>query len=773
MLSPYFYVGIIFSFFWGLYFLRKKNSLPVFSKPIILIFYILTRVVPVVMLSEIPKGVWRNFICEWIFILLIICYVRKRKSAVISSSVYSFYLFQPGIILGILSGSWLFLPVMLVVIMALCALDVFIKKRNGSLMAFFYEYILASIGIFGWFTAIEVYHQHLKQIIKAEEMPVLYLVSLFLLMFIVIKCIHRICRKNFYSVHLASNKLRKQCNCERKAKLAVKDILLILLFMLLFAIAAFWRLGSTRVPETCHILNFESEGSNEIVLGFEQDTYIAKMYVYLGYTGRTVMSFSSQEDESNDWTVFKSNYEISDTFAWNEILINRSVKTLGMVLTGNSTASIHEIVLVDAAGNRILPENATYYGELFDEQGLFPQGSRTSYDQSMFDEVYHARTAYEFIHGLSIYENTHPPLGKTIIGIGIRIFGMNPFGWRFMCVLLGTLMIPVVYLFAFTMSASTVTACFTTILLSTEFMHFTLSRIATIDIIVAFFVLLMFFFMYCFVQCCGSFENFRKQLLFLILCGCSTGFAVATKWTGVYATLGIAVLFFVFLFSKIKSFEESKSYLIALLFCCCGCFILIPGSIYLLSYIPFTKVYTDKGLVATAVSNAQLMLNYHSSMVFNHPYSSEWYTWLFDIRPLLDAYTSMDNEQICAVLTFGNPVIWWGGLIALFHQFYLWCYKKCNAARYLCIAYCSVLFPWFFIHRTVFIYQYFLASNILVLMIGNSLHHLKRRNVYMLLTAGVSLILFILFYPVLAGTPVSVGFVKRFLRWLPTWTMVL
>lgn len=69
----------------------------------------------------------------------------------------------------------------------------------------------------------------------------------------------------------------------------------------------------------------------------------------------------------------------------------------------------------------------------FDEQELYEDGI-TYQDQTIFDEIYHGRTAYEFLHGLPIYENTHPPLGKTLISVGIAVFGMNPFGWRFMCV---------------------------------------------------------------------------------------------------------------------------------------------------------------------------------------------------------------------------------------------------------------------------------------------------------------------------------------------------
>ena len=53
-----------------------------------------------------------------------------------------------------------------------------------------------------------------------------------------------------------------------------------------------------------------------------------------------------------------------------------------------------------------------------------------AFDGDVFDEIYHARTAYEHILGMKPYENSHPPLGKLFISLGILAFGMNPFGWR-------------------------------------------------------------------------------------------------------------------------------------------------------------------------------------------------------------------------------------------------------------------------------------------------------------------------------------------------------
>ena len=67
-------------------------------------------------------------------------------------------------------------------------------------------------------------------------------------------------------------------------------------------------------------------------------------------------------------------------------------------------------------------------------------------DSSYFDEIYHPRTALEHLNEIYPYEVSHPPLGKLIMGIGIRAFGMTPFGWRFMGTLLGVLMLPILYI---------------------------------------------------------------------------------------------------------------------------------------------------------------------------------------------------------------------------------------------------------------------------------------------------------------------------------------
>ena len=102
------------------------------------------------------------------------------------------------------------------------------------------------------------------------------------------------------------------------------------------------------------------------------------------------------------------------------------------------------------------------------------------------------RTAREKIRGIEPYEISHPPLGKLIMGVGIRLFGMTPFGWRFMGTLFGVGMLPLLYVFLKNLFGRTSIATCGTVLLAADFMHLTQTRLATIDTYAFLFILLMY-----------------------------------------------------------------------------------------------------------------------------------------------------------------------------------------------------------------------------------------------------------------------------------------
>ncbi|HEY9084606.1 MAG TPA: phospholipid carrier-dependent glycosyltransferase [Candidatus Tyrphobacter sp.] len=112
----------------------------------------------------------------------------------------------------------------------------------------------------------------------------------------------------------------------------------------------------------------------------------------------------------------------------------------------------------------------------------------------IFDEVYFARAAEEYLKNLRIYENTHPPLTKLLITLSTWMFGGlhggdNSHGWRFLDVLFGALVVMLLYAFGKRVTGSTVWAAVAAGFLMLDGMHYVQSRIATPEGFVVFFAL--------------------------------------------------------------------------------------------------------------------------------------------------------------------------------------------------------------------------------------------------------------------------------------------
>ncbi|PYQ44628.1 MAG: dolichyl-phosphate-mannose--protein mannosyltransferase, partial [Acidobacteria bacterium] len=68
--------------------------------------------------------------------------------------------------------------------------------------------------------------------------------------------------------------------------------------------------------------------------------------------------------------------------------------------------------------------------------------------EEVFDEVYHAKTALQYLQGENPTEWVHPPTAKLLIAVGIWLFGYKPWAWRLLPAIAGTLLAPVFYTFA-------------------------------------------------------------------------------------------------------------------------------------------------------------------------------------------------------------------------------------------------------------------------------------------------------------------------------------
>jgi dolichyl-phosphate-mannose-protein mannosyltransferase len=417
--------------------------------------------------------------------------------------------------------------------------------------------------------------------------------------------------------------------------------------------------------------------------------------------------------------------------------------------------------------------------QVFDEQQYAP--FRPDYRNSMyFDEIYHGRTAYEFIHQIEPYENTHPPLGKVLLELGIRLFGMTPFGWRFMVAVMGTLMVPVMYAIAKGMFGRTRYALAAAMLLVFEGFHLVHSRITNVDIFGVTFTMLMYYGMYRYGETAWRERGFRRGLGWLALSGLFFGCAAAVKWNYLYGGAGLAVLFGLALFRKIRDSKaegqrRTVKRAILTILAAATFFLIVPAGIYSVSYIPFekaTKVADDWGDLWQYQKN---MYNYHKGVKEDHPYASKWYTWPLMLRPVW-YYGGRDlaEGEAQSIAAIGNPVIWWGGLAALLASCWLGWRRRDRIVLTLGVMYLSFYVPWMIAPRSItFLYHYFPMVPLLILALvwmfrwWEERFRIGRRATGAVL--GLAAGLFIWFYPIYAGLSISREWMNLFIRWLPSW----
>ncbi len=583
-------------------------------------------------------------------------------------------------------------------------------------------------------------------------------------------------------------------------KLNKYDHIIMIVIIAIYSCIAFYDLGNTKSPQT-----YANVGKNNTVtinLGEAKD--ISKLEMFLA---------TPNIDENNtlDITYLDSDMSqistqtITDASVFSHKTIDTDKK--GQYITLSSASNnmrIMELYVFDSDSQLITPQNHTdtTIANLFDEQELLPQ--RSSHRDSMyFDEIYHARTAYEFVHGLDVYEWTHPPLGKVLIAIGIKLFGMTPFGWRFIGTLFGVFMIPVIYIFARRMFNYKWLATLSCLLFTFDFMHFAQTRIATVDVYVTFFIMLMYMFMFKYYSMSFYDTSLKKTLIPLGLGGILMGLGIACKWTGIYAGIGLAVVFFITLYNRYREYRYAlqnpdgetdgishksviecfrKNTLITIIFCCVF-YVVIPLLIYSLSYIPYLNTPNTNG-IKTIIDNQFAMFTYHADTVVDttHPFSSRWYEWLIIKRPVWYYAGTVSETVKEGISSFGNPAVWWVGIAALIYTVYLTLFKKDKTALFLVISYLAQLVSWIPVTRTTYIYHYFPSVPFVVMMICYSIYRLynnaesiKSKNCYKIASfvyVGVAGILFIMFYPVLSGQPCNVDYVHTFLRWFNSWQLI-
>ena len=362
-----------------------------------------------------------------------------------------------------------------------------------------------------------------------------------------------------------------------------------------------------------------------------------------------------------------------------------------------------------------------------------------------FDEVYHAFTAKEMLHGNVAawewwntppegfaYEWTHPPLAKLGMWFSMSIVGETAFGWRLPGAILGTVCVYLVYLLAKKLFGDEPLSLIAAAIFSLDGLVLTMSRIGMNDTYLLTFTLLT---LYLFLKE----KNFWAALSF--------GLAISSKWSAVWL---IPVLGVIFLGRKLK-FKVGYLW-----------FALIPILVYLATYIPM--FLTGHGLEVFWGMQKQMWW-YHTGLVATHAYSSAWWSWPLLIRPVY-LYTSDEiGGMVARIYNLGNPIVFWFGLVSVFISFVYAFIEKNKMLALTLFAYLAFFVSWAASPRIMFFYHYLPSIPFMCIATG----YVLRKNPKLIFAYSlICLLCFIYFYPHWAGLQIPL-WLDRSYYWFSSW----
>jgi dolichyl-phosphate-mannose--protein O-mannosyl transferase len=381
----------------------------------------------------------------------------------------------------------------------------------------------------------------------------------------------------------------------------------------------------------------------------------------------------------------------------------------------------------------------------------------------IFDEIYYAKNANSLIrNGVELNFQgqaefiVHPPLGKWLIGIGIKLFGNNEFGWRISAAVIGTVCVLLIYLITNQLFNSLFLSNVAAALMALDGLSLVMSRVALLDIFLMFFILLSFYFL------------LKK---YIWLSGIAIGLAAATKWSAVFI-----IPFLVLLTINIRVIDPAR-WIKRI-----GQFILVPFFVYLISWSGW--LLNSNGWDRKSGSNIFASLwnyhleifSFHRNLIESHSYSANPWSWLIIGRPTSFFYETPSDcgESSCAqeILAIGTPLLWWAAVFAIALTLGFFITNRNHTSAVILAGIAGTYLPWFLIQsRTTF---YFYAISILPFLILALIYSFnwmltygdyRKQIVFFVFLIGLN---FVYFLPILLGIEIPYSqWIQR--MWLNSW----
>ncbi|MEV0175710.1 phospholipid carrier-dependent glycosyltransferase [Streptomyces sp. NPDC050803] len=405
----------------------------------------------------------------------------------------------------------------------------------------------------------------------------------------------------------------------------------------------------------------------------------------------------------------------------------------------------------------------------------------------IFDETYYAKDAWALVHRgfevnwdknandlvLSLGDKVdiptdaayvvHPPVGKYVIGLGELMFGFDPFGWRFMTALLGTLSVLMLCRIGRRLFRSTFLGCLAGALMAVDGLHFVMSRTALLDGVLMFFVLAAF-------GCLVIDRDKAREKLAAALpadadgrvrpdpyaaettrlglrpwrwaAGLMLGLAIGTKWNGLYILAAFGLMTVLWDVGSRRVAGARRPHMAVLRRDLGLAFLAtVPVAIvtYIVSWTGWILSPTDgtggyyRNWAATDGKDSNWswlfpdwwrslwhyehqVYDFHVGLSSPHTYQSNPWSWIVTGRPVSYFYESpapgkdgcpADAGEKCAreVLAIGTPLLWWVAAFALLYVLWRWFFRRDWRAGAIACGIAAGYLPWFmYQERTIFFF---------------------------------------------------------------------
>ena len=395
-----------------------------------------------------------------------------------------------------------------------------------------------------------------------------------------------------------------------------------------------------------------------------------------------------------------------------------------------------------------------------------------------FDEIHYLPAARDLLEvwrgGDAQYINReHPLLGKTLIAVGMALFGDNPLGWRIMPLLFGVIAVGASLRAFWHASGDRFATAAFGVLLVTGFHLFVHARIAMLDIFMAAFLALA---AWQFTAAMREPETGRWRLA---LTGIALGLAMGAKWNAVPLAMAPGLAFFAArlsagrrrLFTSRRGIPVPGVSLVEA-FLWLG---IVPLGVYALTFAPGywleTPYHASPLATGGIIAFHGEILALQQQVLEPHAYQSTWPKWVTNTRGIWYLYENVDGAQR-GVLLIGNPLTMLLGLPAL-----LWClitglYRGDWAKIGIFAGFAVSLGLWLIAPKPVqFYYHYVMPSIFLLAALALALSELRHAGwkwwAYGALAGSVAL--FVLFFPILSAGALDNAMSFTNWAWISGW----